>query len=520
MGSVLKKNVVIILILFAIALALAACNGQKIKPALAATETVQASSTPVATETATPFLTPQATVTKSIVNICNTNPAPPELLASPPQVKNDKPIAFSSEPSWNERGYHADIYSVQFDGSNLKRLTYSIGSDNNFHAWTPDGKKILFYSDRNHPRCEDCKLELFAINPDGTDSRKVTADLPYDPRRSPDGKYIVENPTFYNESRLQNHLEDYLANIIIKDVSGSYVRNVTEGFQPGDFIDFAWSPTGRYFTFIGVTEPFSYFDNHNMEGEGYWKLYAYLASADGSNVQKLPDGQFRAFGNNASAWSPDGERLAFLTAQGIAIIHADGSKLVEYPLDKNFGEREIFWPDDNQQIVFTDADGNYFRISADFTGKEKLPLITEIDKIIYRFHLLKSDRLEVYEHQKVLSPDGQWIAYLVPGYLSVGDGRCDQIRVINTKTRQSYFVLAPENVGKLLGDSEPSMYNVIYSFRDLEWAPDSRHIIFTEESDLGVSWSRPVRYLFAVNIDGTDLRQVTTQSAWFFDIQP
>jgi Tol biopolymer transport system component len=485
---------------------------------------------PVFTKPASSSSTPQPTITVQLAltptkveiptpDLCAINPVPSELISAEPQSQNEKLIVFNSEvhrtsignyASWN----YADIFTVKFDGSNLKKLTNYAGDDAGPH-WSSDGKKILFSSDRNHQQCTkgedgfDCKMEQFIMNPDGTDSRKLTPDLPYEyPGRSPDGKYVAYEDEFYNELRLQNGMGDFLSNIIVTNISGSYKRNITSKLQPGGFYGVNWSPSGKYFAFTGVTDGFV---ESNPPGKGYWKKYVYVVNADGSNLRKLPGGPFKD-GSITAAWSPKGDRLAFLTSTGFAMINADGSGFVEYPLERSFGFRQIFWLDDNQHLVFTDGDDNYYRINSDFTNQENLNFATPVDKLLYRFQLLKTHTLDAsaFYGPKLLSPDGKWIAYF--------ESTCDQFRVINTETRENYSVLDGATIKNLTINSEPIYPQGFDGWYDSFWSPDSRQLLFIQEYRYGVVL-HTFHGLFAINLDGTGLHPVF-DDGWFPDVQP
>lgn len=83
-------------------------------------------------------------------------------------------IAFvrSHEPHLGHTGttrYRQDIYVVRADGSGLRKLTRL--TDNNVSpTWSPDGKRILFASDRGH----DDRYDIYVMNSDGTHQKRLT----------------------------------------------------------------------------------------------------------------------------------------------------------------------------------------------------------------------------------------------------------------------------------------------------------------------------------------------------------
>jgi outer membrane protein assembly factor BamB len=82
-----------------------------------------------------------------------------------------------------------EIFVVNADGRNLKRLTESRGRDGGLAqgAWSPDGSKITFMSERDGNR------EVYVMNADGTNQTRLTNHAKGDvwPVWSPDGKKIA-----------------------------------------------------------------------------------------------------------------------------------------------------------------------------------------------------------------------------------------------------------------------------------------------------------------------------------------
>jgi len=85
---------------------------------------------------------------------------------------------------------HMEIYVAGADGRNAKQLT-DFGCASFAPAFSPDGKKILFASNRNN--CGSRQFELFLINADGTGLEQVTnfGGFTSFPEFSPDGRKLV-----------------------------------------------------------------------------------------------------------------------------------------------------------------------------------------------------------------------------------------------------------------------------------------------------------------------------------------
>jgi serine/threonine protein kinase len=81
---------------------------------------------------------------------------------------------------------HDDVLLLRRDGSDLRQLTNDPAHDR-APLWSPDGRQIIFYSDRSG------KYEAWTIRPDGSSLTQVThlqANV-YQPTWSPDGKKIA-----------------------------------------------------------------------------------------------------------------------------------------------------------------------------------------------------------------------------------------------------------------------------------------------------------------------------------------
>ena len=73
------------------------------------------------------------------------------------------------------------------DGSGQRRRMREAQVNYSLPSWSPDGRKILFVSER------DGNFEVYVMNPDGSGRRNLTRHPGHDsaPSWSPDGRKIV-----------------------------------------------------------------------------------------------------------------------------------------------------------------------------------------------------------------------------------------------------------------------------------------------------------------------------------------
>jgi dipeptidyl aminopeptidase/acylaminoacyl peptidase len=121
-----------------------------------------------------------------------------------------------------------DIALIEIDGSNLRRVTMASGE---YPSWSPDGSQIAFASARTG------HYEIYVINRDGTNERRLTHDDAYDmyPSWAPDGSQIAYE---HGKNGFDESME-----IFTMAADGSDNAQVTRNDVNDRFP--AWSPDGR-----------------------------------------------------------------------------------------------------------------------------------------------------------------------------------------------------------------------------------------------------------------------------------
>lgn len=134
----------------------------------------------------------------------------------------------------DKRGDNYDIFVINIDGTGEKRLT-SAPDRNTFPKWSPDGKYILFESNRNHLSDSSGIPHIYIMGADGSNQRDLTPteeDTSF-AAWSPDGTtisyYVLGSTTERNGFYLMN-------------ADGSNKRRIHT--QPD--VDAVWSPDGKY----------------------------------------------------------------------------------------------------------------------------------------------------------------------------------------------------------------------------------------------------------------------------------
>jgi Tol biopolymer transport system component len=95
-----------------------------------------------------------------------------------------------------------EVHIADADGSNAKTIT-NFGCASFAPTFTPDGKKILFASNKN--KCDSSFFELFLMNLDGTGLEQVTdyGKFTSFPEFSPDGKHLIFSSSYQGKGNYE-----------------------------------------------------------------------------------------------------------------------------------------------------------------------------------------------------------------------------------------------------------------------------------------------------------------------------
>src|SRR5262249_38333842 len=89
----------------------------------------------------------------------------------------------------SNRGGNLELYSMDREGQNVRKLTHTPGCYNGGPFFSPDGKRVIFRSDRK----KKDYLQIYVINADGSGERALTDTngVNWGPYWYKDGKHIV-----------------------------------------------------------------------------------------------------------------------------------------------------------------------------------------------------------------------------------------------------------------------------------------------------------------------------------------
>ncbi len=367
-----------------------------------------------------------------------------------------------------------DLFTVPVTGGKATPLTRGIAFDSH-PRWSPDGKKILFSSDRSGAE------NIWWIDLEKKDTFQVTKERDQNfpsATWTPDGDYIV-----YSKGKMQVQL--YLVH---KDGgAGTQLISTPAGLKT---IDPAVSPDGRYVYFSKRFGPWTYnaplpqyqigvYDRENSKLQTITSRYG-----SGFTPVLSKDGQ----------WLVYGSRFEDKTGLVIRNLQTGDEHWLAYPVQRDDQESiatmgvlpgMAFTPD--SKAVIASYGGKIHRIPVDGSGAAEIPFSVDLalemgPRLEFKYPVSDSAYgLATQIRDAVPSPDGKKLAFTVLDRLYVMD--------------------YPKGTPKRLTTHE-------FTEAQPSWSKDGKSIVF-------VSWTPQGGHLYKVAAAGGAVQQLTKAGALY-----
>ena len=356
-----------------------------------------------------------------------------------------------------------------------------------FVKWSPDSSRVLF---TDGP-------EVYAVGADGSGLRQVVAASPegggdmgpmayFD--LSADGMNVVYSTCNYAREGTPGGVRPDEVNFELESVNfdGTDARRLTENVVFDNYP--AWSPDGERIAYIST--------GSGAAAYGWNNVNLYSREADGTELRQLATGPLL---HSPPRWSPDGERIAYAKFSerfrdpGIYVVEAGGED-----------ERRLTdavsgptWSPDGSRIAYAKVDGDeiaLYTIAVDGTDARRLAAIDgwQPDPKYGAPNLSK-----VWIQKVSWSPDGTKILLLVDEHA----------------TPEIHTIGADGSGVTKLRVRNPSPDSI----RDMAWSPDGTRLAISGE--FRASGRNPEidpaaeRALVTMAADGTDVRVLAGRQA-------
>ena len=260
--------------------------------------------------------------------------------------------------------YRWDIVTSGLDGSDRRRLTKSasIWVVNMSPAWSPDGSRIAFVSNRTGLKDEGGRerigaFAVYTMATDGSDVRSVATGVAAEgttPLWSPDGRSLAfvalepDSPdpvhgTWYDSATKARYTVKEVLYTVGADGSGLTRLGETAGYP-------SWSRDGSRIAFV--------------RSDGDTHVAIVTTDPDGSNEKKVfESSEVGAGGYIDVSWSPDGTRIAIVglvipggkvspyDSLSVSFVDADGSDPPRLIASLGSNARGLSWSPDGSRIA-------------------------------------------------------------------------------------------------------------------------------------------------------------------------
>lgn len=379
-----------------------------------------------------------------------------------------------------------DLYTLPITGGDATRITSGPAFDSQ-PRYSPDGKQILFVSDR------DGSDQLWIMSADGSSAHAVTRGTGHwfiSPEWSPDGAYIVTSRR--DGPAGSGPLYQY-------KIGTDSITKLTD-----NAVGAAFGPDGRYVWGTTVRPP------DGQSWLGAYQLIVYDRFAGKSSTRSFARG-----GAMRPALSPDGNLLVYATETDTAtafvvrdlrtnaerVLFATTSRIDAGEADdtRDALPGYSFTPD-SKALVLT-LDGKLYRVDVTTGAKTLIPFRAEVDqqlRPLVRFQRRVNDSRDVaLDHLTDIrfSPDGKRVAF----------GALNQIWVVDWPNARRSTVA---NVDTIRGARPLTDFHGA-AFQPA-WSPDGKYVAFAARTanDSGV--------VYRIRADGRGKPERLTSGEWLF----
>ena len=230
-------------------------------------------------------------------------------VGSPVIAPNGQLVAYTiRETNWDDNAYETEIWIGEAGSAPSRQVTNSRKS-NMQPAFSPDSAWLAFISDR------DGKRQLYRIAVRGGEAEKLTStedgvnNFAWSPNGNeiaftmiePQSEAMKEREKRWGDVKIEDQ-DQRFTHLHVLDIATKSTKQLTKGnFVVGSF---EWSPTGRHIAFDhrATSDP---------ADSGTADISVVLPATLESRVAVAQEGP-----DTTPRWSPDGTKLAFVTAMG------------------------------------------------------------------------------------------------------------------------------------------------------------------------------------------------------------